>query len=153
LSVIYQPLAKISPITEHISIGGLNAYGQLDELAKHQFVLNVAWEVTDSMTDEPAPLVNGSLVHNARLDDNYDPESQHEEILRAVALVNKARSKGDRVLVTCAAGRNRSGLVIAEHLIQSGREPDDVIWLIQNARHRALTNTAFVAWLLRPRHK
>jgi len=51
-----------------------------------------------------------------------------------------------------AAGRNRSGIVIAEHLIQTGwGSAEKVIATIQTARHKALTNDAFVAWLMRPR--
>lgn len=157
--MIYLPHGVISPITENISIGGISAYGELHELTKFGFVLNVAWELTDGYDDrsrliarvEAETLANGVVVRNARLDDNEEVEEQAVEIQRAVGLVNDARASGQRVLVTCAQGRNRSALVIAEHLIQIGGNADEVVERIQTARHRALTNDAFTAWLRRPR--
>lgn len=160
--MIFLPHAEISPVTESISIGGVSAYGELEELLRYGLLLSVAWEFADYReeyvlgrkvpVEEPSKLSNGQLVHHARLDDNDHPEEQAQEIERAVQLVNKARSAGHRVLVTCAAGRNRSGIVIAEHLIQTGwGSAEKVIATIQAARHKALTNDAFVAWLMRPR--
>jgi protein-tyrosine phosphatase len=156
--VIYLPHNVISPVTDDISIGGLRAYGELPELKKFGLVLNVAWELADgydksksAVRYESYPLSNGVVVHNARLDDNEEVEEQVPEILRAVGMVNAARARGERVLVTCAQGRNRSALVIAEHLIQAGAQPNEVIERIRAARDRSLLNDAFVAWLRRAR--
>jgi protein-tyrosine phosphatase len=157
--VIFQPTADISPITEHISIGGISSYGHPSRLVAFKLVLNVAWELTDWGGDDGGPLEdstlpNGVVVRNGRLDDTDDIEDvrkQEAEIFRVVGLVNQARARGDNVLVTCAAGRNRSALVIAEHLIQVGGHPHATVKLIQAARSRALSNDAFVAWLKRRR--
>ena len=56
---------------------------------------------------------------------------------------------GDRVLVRCQAGLNRSGLVTALILIKAGHSPEEAINLIRNNRGDvALFNQNFVDWLL-----
>jgi len=56
---------------------------------------------------------------------------------------------GDRVLVRCQAGLNRSGLVIALILIKDGLTPQDAINRIhENRGPDALFNNNFFAWLL-----
>ena len=56
---------------------------------------------------------------------------------------------GDRVLVRCQAGLNRSGLVTALILIKDGHSPEDAISLIRNNRGEdALFNESFVNWLI-----
>jgi protein-tyrosine phosphatase len=57
---------------------------------------------------------------------------------------------GDRVLVRCQAGLNRSGLVTALILIKDGHAPEDAINAIRTNRGQdALFNTSFVDWLMR----
>ena len=57
--------------------------------------------------------------------------------------------KGDRVLVRCQAGLNRSGLVTALILIKDGQTPEAAIDLIRNNRgDYALFNESFVNWLM-----
>jgi protein-tyrosine phosphatase len=56
---------------------------------------------------------------------------------------------GDRVLIRCQAGLNRSGLVTALLLIKDGMSPERAIALIREARGEdALFNTSFCTWLL-----
>ena len=56
---------------------------------------------------------------------------------------------GDRVLVRCQAGLNRSGLVTALILIKAGHSPEEAINLIRNNRgDYALFNESFVNWLM-----
>lgn len=56
---------------------------------------------------------------------------------------------GDRVLVRCQAGLNRSGLVMALMLIKDGLTPQEAITMIRNARgEHALFNKDFCNWLL-----
>lgn len=55
---------------------------------------------------------------------------------------------GDEVLVRCAAGLNRSGLVIARTLIEQGLTPTDAVLLVREQRRAdALNNPWFVEWL------
>ena len=64
------------------------------------------------------------------------------------ALVATAARGGRRVLVRCSGGLNRSGVVIAEALVQLGHTPDEAIGLVRAARGPwALTNPGFVAHL------
>lgn len=57
--------------------------------------------------------------------------------------------QGDRVLVRCQAGLNRSGLVLALILIKDGLEPAEAINRIRDNRGPdALFNDSFHAWLI-----
>ena len=61
---------------------------------------------------------------------------------------------GDRVLVRCQAGLNRSGLVLALILIKDGLEPAEAINRIrENRGPDALFNENFHAWLLKEGEK
>ncbi len=130
-----------------IAIGGLLAYGE--PLKQFGFIMNVAWEIADY--EECEKTADGIPVHHARLDDNFDIEPQVPEIMRAVMLLRFARVREERALVTCAAGRNRSSLVVAEYLIQSGHDADLVIATIRAKRDNSLGNHVFVRWLRRAR--
>ena len=56
---------------------------------------------------------------------------------------------GDRVLIRCQAGLNRSGLVTALILIKDGMSPERAIELIREGRGEdALFNQNFADWLL-----
>jgi protein-tyrosine phosphatase len=56
---------------------------------------------------------------------------------------------GDRVLVRCQAGLNRSGLVMALILIKDGLAPEDAINAIRTQRGPdALFNESFANWLI-----
>ena len=58
--------------------------------------------------------------------------------------------QGDRVLVRCQAGLNRSGLVLALILIKDGLEPSEAIARIRDNRGEdALFNQDFHKWLLK----
>ena len=57
---------------------------------------------------------------------------------------------GDRVLIRCQAGLNRSGLVLALILIKDGHTPQEAINRIRDNRGPdALFNEDFHAWLLK----
>lgn len=145
------PDAPYSFIADDLAIGGITAYGETD--VRFDLYVQVAYEITDQ---DPGDQYRhrGSPVLQFRLDDTADSQivlRQASEVFRAVEVVKQARARGRRVLVTCAQGRNRSGIVAAEYLIQCGNKPADVVRKIQERRTGALTNTTFVAWLHRPR--
>ncbi|CAN2187304.1 PTPMT1 domain containing protein [Candidatus Nanopelagicaceae bacterium] len=57
--------------------------------------------------------------------------------------------QGDRVLIRCQAGLNRSGLVTALILIKDGMSPERAIEIIrENRGEDALFNDSFADWLL-----
>ena len=65
-------------------------------------------------------------------------------------LVATAVDEGRRVLVRCSGGLNRSGVVVAEALVELGHSPDEAIRAVRAARGPwALTNPGFVAHLNR----
>lgn len=67
----------------------------------------------------------------------------------AVDFAHNRWKDGDRVLIRCQAGLNRSGLVTALVLIKDGYKPQDAIELIRSKRHpEALFNDSFEKWLL-----
>ena len=66
----------------------------------------------------------------------------------AVEFAYSRWKSGDRVLIRCQAGLNRSGLVTALVLIKEGHLPIDAINLLRAKRDRdALCNQDFAEWL------
>jgi hypothetical protein len=64
------------------------------------------------------------------------------------ATVAAAVREGRRVLVRCSGGLNRSGVVVAEALVQLGMTPAEAVLAVRTARGPwALTNPAFVSHL------
>lgn len=52
--------------------------------------------------------------------------------------------KGEKVLIRCAAGANRSGLIMAIVLMKHGMDPKKAVETIRSKRSFALSNSAFV---------
>ena len=74
-----------------------------------------------------------------------DPDAVHMLGIRVASMVDG----GLRVVVNCAAGLNRSGLVVGRALIALGHQPAEAIELIREARGpRALFNRTFEEFLL-----
>ena len=66
------------------------------------------------------------------------------DLLIAARWVLEKWTTGDKVLVRCFAGLNRSGLVVARTLILAGASPDEAISLIRSKRSpHALCNSEF----------
>jgi hypothetical protein len=64
------------------------------------------------------------------------------------SLISSAVQDGRRVLVRCSGGLNRSGVVVAEALVQLGHSPAESLVLVRAARGPwALTNPGFVAYI------
>jgi hypothetical protein len=74
-----------------------------------------------------------------------DPDAIHVLGIRVASMVHARK----RVVVNCAAGLNRSGLIVGRALIALGYAPADAIALIRDARGpRALFNRTFERFLL-----
>lgn len=145
---------NITAVWDGISIGSWKAWAELNRLDEFGFVMNVAWEISRDEKGRPREtelLENGKLAYHGWLDDNDEPGEQEAQIQKAVVRVREARAKGHTCLITCIFGHNRSSLVVAEYLIQSGEDPNTVIAQIQKLRPNALKNDAFVTWLKRAR--
>ena len=68
-------------------------------------------------------------------------------VQNAARAVTRDLRSGKKVLVTCFAGRNRSGLVSALALKGMGYSGDEAIRAVRRARRNALTNESFVQYL------
>jgi hypothetical protein len=80
-------------------------------------------------------------------------EIEIERLLEAVEFGYKKWKVGDRVLVRCQAGLNRSGLVTALILMRIGHSAQEAIDLIRARRHEdALFNEEYVKWLTDDAH-
>jgi len=85
------------------------------------------------------------------LDDAYVPPAKYQELQKV--LDSLYRKMGNRVLVNCTAGVNRSALVIAYALIKSTYlSPEEVINIIRTSNYgqrgaQSLTNPSFVRFL------
>lgn len=112
----------------------------------------VDWDKFDdvvTMTAEDIPpvrlKVGGLWMYVPIWDSSINDPVAIRETARLVA--ERVRS-GKRVLVHCAMGLNRSGVVSARALMFMGYEPEDAIRAVRTARGAyALSNLAFVRWL------
>jgi hypothetical protein len=83
-----------------------------------------------------------------RLADAVLDETSTARVRELGLLVAAAVREGRRVLVRCSGGLNRSGVVVAEALIQLGHSPDAAVAAVRAARGPwALTNPGFVSFL------
>ena len=74
-----------------------------------------------------------------------DPDAIHALAAEVADLVRAERS----VVVNCAAGLNRSGLLVGRTLIELGYPPDEAVVLVRLARgFHALSNKEFTRFLL-----
>lgn len=105
--------------------------------------------VLDVYGQQPYRVERGVARRVEPLEDTFDflpPAPLLEEL---AAWVNKRARKG-RVLVHCAAGLNRSGLVVGLALIRQGWQPKEAIELMRHRRGKGvLCNWMFENWLLR----
>lgn len=80
-----------------------------------------------------------------------DARLSREEIPRLLEVADWAFQmwhKGEKVLIRCQAGANRSGLITAIVLMKDGMSADNAIAKIRAKRKFALSNSDFVKFLL-----
>lgn len=74
--------------------------------------------------------------------------AQLRTVLRLARAARTALDSGRRILVRCHSGYNRSGLVVAQCLVEGGLAPAAAIRLVRRGRSpRALNNEVFAAYL------
>lgn len=100
--------------------------------------------------------VRGLKVLRCGIDDNgHDLPTDDEKLVQRTAReVEMRMSAGQKILVTCAQGRNRSGLVnalVIHRAMRGTKSGADVVRYIQSRRPNALTNEAFVRAIRRLR--
>ncbi|MHC4814343.1 MAG: protein-tyrosine phosphatase family protein [Planctomycetota bacterium] len=95
----------------------------------------------------PAWSFPGVDVIRLPMDDVDRPlnEAQRARVKLAAQIVSQRARRGERVLVTCAAGLNRSGLIVGTALKLAGLGGCDAVRRIRRARGPlALSNPSFV---------
>lgn len=116
-----------------------------DELAKAGFdtVILTAVEYQPASALFPGVEVLRLPMEDVPVRLTYEQSRRVAELARMVKL---RLARGSRVLVTCRAGLNRSGLLVATFLTQeAGMRPVDAVRLVRARRSAlALNNPAFV---------
>jgi protein-tyrosine phosphatase len=103
------------------------------------------WDAVIDLHGGEPPLEDVELYVHWLIEDGPAPDFV---TTRALAdLVDDLRRDGKRVLVHCAAGINRSGLISAAALIRAGWTADEAVATVRAARTGALDNQEFVAFL------
>lgn len=125
----------ITPVKENLWHGGF-AYG-LNLKDKFDLIVSLyPWETY--------PTKGKTIAYE--MYDGYDVDAP--VVREAANEVRKALAKGQKVLVHCQAGLNRSSLVVAMVLIMDGMKPDDAIALLREKRSpTVLCNQTFERWL------
>lgn len=104
------------------------------------------WDaVVDLDGDQPPPEKAGIHIRWPIVD---GPPPEHAVLVALADLVADLRGSGKRVLIHCAYGRNRSGLLVAAVLVRGGMEVNEAIELVRARRPGALNNRRFVECLL-----
>lgn len=121
------------------------------------FVRHAGFDVLVLAAEEYQPaahLFPGVRVIHAPIDDARLSRSEALRVEAAAREVARALQSGQRVLVTCWMGLNRSGIISARALQLLGVPIDRAIAMVRAARPNALFNKHFVRHLRRsPRRR
>ena len=146
----YEPTSLYSEIIENLYMGGTddndvihlpaNPYVKRTDLPFDSIVTMYAWaRPADWKVQEYRYGVPDARISDMDL----------SRLRQAVNWGFKQWRKGDRVLVRCQAGLNRSGLVTALILMKTGMSAEDAIRTIRkNRADIALFNEHYVKWLM-----
>lgn len=86
--------------------------------------------------------------HYLDIPDGLLTAQQIREVYRFAAAATLSWHSGRKVLIRCRTGLNRSGLVLAQVLVNNGSPVEEAVELIRTRRHqRAFTNQSFVDYL------
>lgn len=110
-----------------------------------------AYDVVVDLTGAHRAIDEGVIAVEWPIVDGPMPDAQKARAL--ARWVADLVDQGFRVQVLCAAGLNRSGLIVGRALIELGYDPDEAIERIRSKRPNALHNRTFVEWLLSERSK
>jgi protein-tyrosine phosphatase len=141
------PEHRWNEIRPHLWMGGHYWTGSAGELqlavVKNQFDLVVSLHVEPG--HGPAPGIEHRILEIPDKPLNAD---QIDQVRQLAVVVSAAIRNGRATLVRCYAGYNRSGLVIAQALVNLGMNIGDAIALIRRRRSpHALHNKTFEDYL------
>jgi hypothetical protein len=146
----HYPAALFSEVLPNLFQGGTddndvihvahNSYKRRSDMPFDSIVTMYAWA-------RPADWSVQELRYG--IPDNLISDIDLNRLRKAVDFAHQQWKSGDRVLIRCQAGLNRSGLVTALVLIKEGYSPAQAIDLIRAKRGEdALCNYQFEQWLL-----
>jgi protein-tyrosine phosphatase len=127
-------------LSKLLSIGGRPPHGT----DVHEAGFRVLMLCSDTYQPPDSSFPGVHVVRRPFMDRPFSVQPEAQDLaLEAGDLVHKFMSSGARCLVTCNEGRNRSGLVCAIALAESGMDPLAASQLIRDRRLGALTNMDF----------
>lgn len=134
-------------------IGGLWMGGHLfsdPEGRSHRVVVDRGFDLVVSLVDRVDHGPPAGVDHRVvPIPDDPLTSAQLDAVVRIATVTADAIRRGQAVLVRCHFGYNRSGLVVAQALVELGHEPADAIALIRDRRSPwALHNSHFEQYLL-----
>jgi protein-tyrosine phosphatase len=142
------PTAPWHEITTGLWMGGhswMDGVGQI-----RPAVVTDQFELVVSLAVEAGNGPSDNIDHQVlEIPDAPLTSDQIDGVIRMADLVSAAMRDNRSTLVRCRAGYNRSGLVVAQALINMGYRPVDAIELIRRRRSQwALHNLVFEDYLL-----
>ena len=142
------PTAPWHEITTGLWMGGHNWVDGAGQ--SRPAVVTDQFEVVVSLIVEPGHGPTAGVEHHVlEIPDAALTSEQIDGVSRLADLATTAVRDRRSVLVRCRAGYNRSGLVVAQTLINQGHEPAAAIELIRRRRSQwALHNLTFEDYLL-----
>lgn len=109
-----------------------------------------AKEIVEEFRETGVTFPDVHVIYAPSNDDYYNPpqEEWKRDWIAAAKEISQRAKSGQKVLVTCYAGLNRSGVVsaLAAHFL-TGRDAQSCIDLVRMSREGALQNPMFVKWL------
>jgi len=109
--------------------------------------------VVNAAAGDPGPTGPTSdfmgLYVSLAMSDNTIEEEDEQAIRLVCGVVAEALREGRAVLVHCAQGWNRSGLIVAGTLVRLGMSPSDAVAHVRRDRGGGvLSNRSYLRWLL-----
>ena len=122
-------------VADPMELAGLGRWREYDAVVTlYAWAQPVAWEIEELRYGFGDGALDGADL---------------ERVLRAARWAHERWRSGDRVLIRCQAGLNRSGLVTALVLVLDGWDPAEAIAHLRDRRSpHVLFNGHFVRWLV-----
>ena len=145
----YQPTSLYSEILSGLFMGGTDDADVIYVAAHHRTGSKLPFEAIVTMYASARPADWSVQEFRYGIPDASIQEIDLSRLKEAVEFGFKRWKAGDRVLVRCQAGLNRSGLVTALILMKDGLEAPSAIEQIRRQRAElALFNMEYVRWLI-----
>ena len=144
----YYPTSLYSEILEGLFMGGTDDEDVIQVAAPHRQVSETPFQAIVTMYAWARPAPWNIQEFRYGIPDASIRDIDLARLREAVEFGYKRWKAGDRVLVRCQAGLNRSGLVTALILMKAGHDAQSAITKIRKERAEvALFNREYAEWL------